>query len=247
MVDTWADSGPGGGIKPGRSTGYLMALKNETNTAEEAEFWALEGTPVSPAPDGDGKHRVAIVNTTGVPRGVDEAKLVVVDHPHGLAVGPDIQGNIRPVSGLVPPLSATDGDGVDVMSLVRDKDDVFWRGRGGDPGPGATAQPHDEIILEFPKPRGAREALLIVNAANTDWPPRFAAAALERAKAMAESGQVDAAYKDWEYAKLKVGLLTGFGRQTGQVIFAGGPLAAGDKAYRMTLDDVCSDKVTLKL
>lgn len=247
MVDTWADPGPGGGIKPGRSTGYLMALKNETNTAEETEFWVLEWTPVSPAPDGDGKYRVAIVNATGVPRGVDEAKLVVVDHPHGLAVGPDIQGNIRAISGLVPPLSATDGGGVDVMSLVRDRDDVFWRGRGEDPGPDPAARPRDEIILEFPKPKGAREALLVVNAANTDWPPRFAAAALERAKARAEGDQVDVVYQDWEYSKLKVGLLTGFGWQTGQVIFAGGPLAAGDMAYRITLGDVCSDKVTLKL
>ena len=247
MVDSWSDPSPGGRVKGGRSTGYLMALKNETNTAEETEFWVLEWTPVSAAPDGDGKYRVPIVNATGVPRGVDEAKLVVVDHPPGLAVGPDVLGNIRAISGLVPPLSATEGDGFDIMSLVRDKDEVFWRGRGADPGPDAPARPRDEIILEFPKPKGAREALLVVNATNTDWPPRFAREALERAKARAKDGQVEPTYKDWEYAKLKVGLLTGFGWQTGQVIFAGGPLPAGDMAYRVTLEDVVGGKVSLKL
>lgn len=247
MVDSWSDPSPGGRVKGGRSTGYLMALKNETNTAEDTEFWALEWTPVSPAPDGDGKYRVPIANATGVPRGVDEAKLVVVDHPPGLAVGPDVLGNIRAISGLVPPLSATEGDGFDIVSLVRDKDEVFWRGRGGDPGPDAPARPRDEIILEFPKPKGAREALLVVNATNTDWPPQFAREALERAKARAKDGQAEPIYKDWEYSKLKVELLTGFGWQTGQVIFAGGPLPAGDMAYRIDLEDVVSDEVSLKL
>ncbi len=247
MLDSGTGPSPGGAVKPGRSTGYLMSLKNETNTAEEKEFWVLEWTPVSPAPDGDGKYRVPIVNATGVPRGVDEAKLVVIDHPHGLAVGPDVLGNIRSISGLVPPLSATEGDGFDIMSLVRDKDDVFWRGRGGDIDTDPGERPRDEIILEFPKPKGAREALLVVNATNTAWPPQFAREALERARARAKDGQVDPVYKDWEYAKLKVELLTGFGWQTGQVIFAGGPLPAGDMAYRITLDDVVGGKVSLKL
>jgi hypothetical protein len=249
MVDSWKDPSPspGGRVKGGRSTGYLMALKNETNVAEETEFWVLEWTPVSPAPDGDGKYRVPIVNATGVPRGVDEAKLVVVDHPPGLTVGPDVEGHIRGISVLVPPLSATEGDGFDIMSLVRDKDDAFWRSRGGDPEAGAPARPRDEIILEFPRPKGAREALLVVNAANTAWPPRFAIEARERDKARAADGQAGPAYKDWEYMKLKVGVLTGFGWQTGQVIFAGGPLPAGDMAYRITLDDVVGDKIRLKL
>jgi hypothetical protein len=249
MVDSWKDPSPspGGRVKGGRSTGYLMALKNETNTAEETDFWALEWTPVSPAPGEDGKYRVPIANATGAPRGVDEAKLVVVDHPPGLKVVPDIQGNIRAISGLVPPLSATEGDGVDVTSLVRDKDEVFWRGRGGDMDTDRGERPRDEIILEFPRPKGAREAVFVVNATNTAWPPQFAREALERAKARAEDGQVELVYKDWEYSKLKVELLTGFGWQTGQVIFAEGPLSAGDMAYRMTLDDVVGGKVSLKL
>jgi len=207
----------------------------------------MEWTPISAAPGEDGKYRVPIVNAAGVPRGVDEAKLVVVDHPAGLGVAPDVQGKIRCFSGLVPPQSATEGDGLDIISLVLDKDDIFWRSRGGDSGVDTAARPRDEIILEFPKPKGAREALLVVNAANTAWPVLFAAEAEASPAGKPPSAEAKPVYQEWEYSKLRVGLLTAFGWQTGQVIFAGGPLPAGDTAYRIVLEDVVADKVSLKL
>jgi len=245
-VDSIAEPSPKRTKLP-RSLKELSALKAGGDTAGEKEFWALEWTSVAVAPGEDGKYRVPIVNATGVPRGVDEAKLVVVDHPPGLGVAPDVQGNIRGISGLVPPAAATDGDGLDIAPLVRDKDDVFWRSRGGDSSAGRGERPRDELILQFPKPKGARGALLVVNVTNTAWPPQFAGEALERAKGQAKDGKVKPAYQDWEYSKLRVGLLTGFGWQTGQVIFAGGPLPAGDMAYRIDLEDVVADEVSLKL
>ena len=247
MVDSWTDPSPGVRVKPRRSAGNLTALNRKGNTAGGTEFWVMEWTPVSAAPGEDGKYRVPIVNAAGVPRGVDEAKLVVVDHPAGLGVAPDVQERIRCFSALVPPQSATEGDGLDIISLVLDKDDVFWRSRGGDSGADTAARPRDEISLEFPRPKGARRAKLVVNATNSAWPVQFAREAEASPSGGARNGEAKPAYQEWEYSKLRVGLLTAFGWQTGQVIFAGGPLPAVDMIYDIDLDDVAADKVCLKL
>jgi hypothetical protein len=245
VVDSWLE--PGGNPRPPRSLDALSSLKNETNTAEETEFWIMEWTPVNVVPGEDGKFRVRLENGSGVPRGVDEAKLVVVDHAPGLVVAPDVRGGMGAFSNPVTPSAATDGDGQDITRLVRDKDGDFWRSPGGDSAADPVTRPRDEITLEFPRPKGARRAKLVVNATNSAWPAEFARQVLATSGEAAPGTKTTPVYQEWEFSKLRVRLLTAFGWQTGQVIFAGGPLPAEDMIYALDLDDVGTDKVWLKI
>ena len=232
---------------PPRSVNALLALKESPNVAEETEFWVMEWTPVDAAPDENGKLRVRLDNLSSVPRGVDEAKLVVVDHPVGVGVAPDSLGIIRAFSGPVAPARAVDRTGGDIAPLVGKKDDIFWRSPGGDSAPVAAANPRDELTFEFRRPAGARKAKLIVNATNTMWRAQFAREVLGRAGGAAPRSGAKPLYREGELTGLGVRLETVFGWQTGQVIFTGGPLPAEDAIYWLDLGDVKGTTVRLKL
>ena len=249
VIDSAIDAAlePSGAPAPPRSVNALLALKEAPNVAEEQEFWIMEWTPVDAAPDENGKSRVRLDNLSGVPRGVDEAKLVAVDHPAGVGVAPDAQGIMRTFSGPVAPATAVDRTGRDIMPLIGAKDDIFWRSPGGDSAPVNAADLRDELSLEFRRPAGARKAKLIVNAANTMWRAQFAREVLGRSGGPAPRSGAKPLYREGELTGLGVRLETVFGWQTGQVIFAGGPLPAEDAVYWLDLGDVKGTTVRLKL
>jgi hypothetical protein len=245
-----------------RSNEALLGMKDASDLAVEKEFWTMEWTPVDAPPGADGKLHVRLDNASGVPRGVDEAKLVVVDHPPGVVIAPDILGAMRAYAGPVVPQSATErmGDGKDrdITELVSSRDGLFWRSPGGDQAAGTAARAHDELTLVFPRPKGARLARLIVGAANSTWRAEFAREVLARAgpvpredraeKAAENKGpRAPSVYKNWEYSTLRVQVLTVLGWQTGQALFAVGPLPAEDMIYNIDLSDVGTDEITLKL
>jgi len=249
VIDSAIDAAlePSGEPAPPRSVNALLALKESPNVAEEQEFWIMEWTPVDAAPDENGKYRVRLDNLSGVPRGVDEAKLVAVDHPAGVGVAPDAQGIMRTFSGPVAPATAVDRTGRDIAPLVGKKDDIFWRSPGGDSAPVAAGNLRDELSLEFRRPAGARKAKLIVNAANTMWRAQFAREVLWRSGGPAPRSGAKPLYREGELTGLAVRLETVFGWQTGQVIFTGGPLPAEDAIYWLDLGDVKGTTVGLKL
>jgi hypothetical protein len=253
------------GEGPGRpSNKAIMGMMDASNVAGEKEFWAMEWTPVEARPGEDGKLRVTLDNASAVPRGVDEAKLVVVDHPPGVAVAPDILGAVRSYAGPVPPESATDKSGADIRELVAARDGNCWRTAGGDPAPGAKGLARDEISLSFPRPKGARHARLIVGVSNTAWRSEFAREVLARtapsppAPPAAPAGKPPKAlrpaefaspsgYRSWEFTTLRVRVMTVLGWQTGQVLLAVGPRPAEDMIYDIDLSDIPGDKVLLQL
>jgi hypothetical protein len=241
---------PSGEPKPRKAIkGLLDSVKppDAAGLAEETELWVMEWTPVDAAPDENGKHRVRLDNGSGVPRGIDEAKLVVVDHPPDVGVAPDVRGIVRTFSSPVVPARAVDRTGRDIMPLVGAKDGVFWRSPGGDSAPDVPADPRDELRFEFPRPAGARKAKLIVNAANTMWRAQFAQEVLGRSGGTAQRSGAKPLYRKGELTGLGVRLETVFGWQTGQVIFTGGPLPAEDAIYWLDLGDVKGTTVRIKL
>jgi len=248
-----------------RSNFAILGMMDASNVAGEKEFWTMEWTPVEARPSEDGRLRVTLDNTSAVPRGVDEAKLVVVDHPAGVAVAPGVLGAVRSYTGPVPPESATDKSGADIRELLAAGDGVFWRTAGGDPAPGEKGLARDEISLSFPRPKGARRARLIAGVSNTAWRSEFAREVLARsappAQAAPQAAPVEksrkalrptefaspSGYKNWEFTTLRVRLFTALGWQTGQVLFAVGPRPAADVIYDIDLSDVPGDKVQIKL
>jgi hypothetical protein len=225
----------------GRPNSAILTLRDSFDTSAEEEFWALEWAPVEARPGEDGKLRVKVDNGSGAPRGIDEAKLVIVDHPPGVTVAPDILGGVRSLAAPAGPETATDGVSGDILDFVSAKDGVFWRSRG-ELDLGAGNPLHDKIELSFPKPKGALKAKLIVSASNSAWRSEFA----REVHAQADPGALTS-YPEREYSKLSVRMMTRSGWQTGQVLFAGGPLPAVDMIYDLDLSDVAADKVQIVL
>ncbi len=232
---------------PRRSKGSHLAAKEPLNVAEGTEFWIMEWAAVAAAPDEQGKIRVRLDNVSAVPRGIDAAKLIVIDHGPAAGVVPDTQGIVRALAGPVAPARAVDRTGRDILPLVAQKDASFWRSPGGDPAPWAAASARDELTLEFPRPAGSRRARLIVNAANTMWPAEFAREVFARGEGAGPGRVAKPAYREEEFIKLGVRLETVFGWQTGQVIFAGGPLPAENISYGLDLGDVKGATVRIRL
>jgi hypothetical protein len=236
MIDSLiesCDSAPAGSGRR-RSNKALLGAKDASNAAQDTEFWTMEWTAVDARPGEDGKLRLRLGNASGVPRGIDEAKLIVVDHPPGVMVAADVLGTVRACPGPVAPDSAAVG-GQDIKELVSVRDGVLWRTAERDAASGQAAPARDEIALSFAKPKGARKAKLIVSASNSSWRVQFAREV------------PPALYQDWEFSKVRVRMLTVFGWQTVQVLFATGPLPASDLIYNLDLSDVGTDKVWLKL
>jgi hypothetical protein len=232
---------PSGERPPRESSKAILGSGKTPPAAEESKFWIMEWKPVDPKPGEDGKIRVRLDNRTGAPRGVDEAKLVAVDHPPGLGVAPDSRDTLRTFAEPVPPASASDGSGRDIAPLLGSRDDDYWRNPWGDQAAGGEARTRDTLALEFPRPARARRAKLVVNAANSAWRAEFAR---EAAAAGAGSAPV---YQESEFVKLRVMLQTVLGWQVGQVFFAAGPLPAETAIYDLDLDDVDGASVRLRL
>jgi hypothetical protein len=236
---------PDGPPRPRRSVKSLLGTWKLPPAAEESEFWTMEWTRIDGLPGEDGMISVGLDNRTGVPRGVDEAKLLVVDHPPGSLVAPDARGVMRAFADPLPPLAAKDGRGDDILPLVQDRDDVFWRGPVPDPSQAGTTVARDQLDIEFPRPAGARRVKLVVDASNSTWRALFARG--PAAPAAAPDAKGKPAYTENEYASLPVLISTVAGWQTGQVIFATGPVPPETVLYDLELGDVAGDSVHVRL
>jgi len=96
---------------------------------------------------------------------VDAISLLAVDHEPGIGVAPDAAGQLHSFAALVPPLAAYDFDGRDALARVCHADDRSWESqlRPRDP-----EELRDGLVMSFPRPRGARAAL-VVTGHNTPW------------------------------------------------------------------------------
>ncbi len=242
----------GGKPKPAKSVACLFPPGGSMRVADEMAFWVTQWTVLGDVTETGGKYEVRIGNGSDVPRGVDEARLIVVDHPAGLVTAPDILGFFHTLSDPGPPSVARDREGRDILPLLAAKDGLFWRTRDEDREPGGKgkitkAKPRDEIVLEFPKPAGARWAKLVVNATNSTWRSEYARRELDAAGGVISGRKKDRFVREAEFAKLRVEIETVSGWQTGQVIFGGGPLSPEDTVYPMDLSDVSGGVLRIRL
>ena len=127
----------------------------------------------------DGRYRLLIANELNEADFVDEVSLVVVDHPAGVRIVPDVLGGLHPIVRFQAAIRATDQNGRDLRSLIASEDDRFWESEKDGRDPENSEDLKDTLIFEFPKPAAAQKATLVANAWTTVWGMQAAKGFLE--------------------------------------------------------------------
>ena len=202
----------------------------------------------------EGRYRLRLANELEETEHVDEIKLAVADLAPGHRAVPDAAGRFHDIAALVPPTTARDEDGHDLREALSRTDGIFW-----EPAYETSPGLRNEIVLEFPKPAGARTVKLVANAWTTLWGSQVAEHILELRGSEADAwlAQVDRMgpeYRDlmnWfattELYLLKLDVETAAGWKSRGTIFGGGPFMAKDKAYVLDIGDVTGDVLRVRL
>jgi hypothetical protein len=117
-------------------------------------------------PDTAGLYRLLVTNEVNETQYTNALELYVVDHRPGSRFEMDEFGRLHAVSAAMPPTSARDQDGRDLVPWLRDVDQLIWEPT---PPADATGSVRQEIVLTFPKPRGATRAKLVARAGTGLW------------------------------------------------------------------------------
>jgi hypothetical protein len=207
----------------------------------------------------NGYYKIMAVNELDETQYIDELKLVVVDHPNGIKVAPDLSGNIHTVTERVLPSHAYDRNGKDIMHQISKNDDIFWQTCVEEKNLENKEDLRDELIIEFPKPKDAQKAKLFVNACNTFWGSH----ALKRYLDL-HGNKVHAWYQEInnmgpaffkmvamhlgeQLYSLKINIKTESGWKSKGIIVGGGPFVSEDKIYPLDISDVPGDTLSLML
>lgn len=207
----------------------------------------------------DGQYRIMVTNEVNETQYTDELKLLVVDHPKGVKVSPDLSGRIHTISQPIVPVQAFDGKGRDLMPYISENDWIFWLTKTEEKNPDIKEDLKDELIFEFPKPRGKEEAKLIVNACTTLWGSQ----AIKRYLDL-YGNKVNEWYDEVnnlgpsyfrmlnvhlreELYSLHVRVETKDGWKSKGLIIGGGPFISEDKVYTLDISDVPGDTLKIKL
>lgn len=223
-------------------------------------FSIMEWTAVEFTPGPDGRDKFLFGNEIGALKSTDELKVVVVDHPGGPTVIPDLEGTMHTVSAPMGPNKAYDRHKRDILPLVAKNDGLFWMSPEDERNPKRQEDLRDELIFEFPKPRGkaAKKAKLIVNATNMMWASHFAGQFLgipgvspvktfDPARTDMSGGRARDWYREEEFYKLRVWVATKTGWQPRQTIYGGGPFVPRDKVCVLDVGDAAGPTLKIKL
>jgi hypothetical protein len=114
----------------------------------------------------DGQYKLRMTNEVNETQMTNMTELMVVDHPAGTRVVPDVQGKLRTVASPQPMVSAQDAEGHDLLPWLRSTDRLIWEPPAA---PDASGSLQGDIVMTFPKPADASQVKLIANAATGLW------------------------------------------------------------------------------
>jgi hypothetical protein len=207
-------------------------------------------------PDSLGLYRLMVTNEVNETQFTNSMRLLVVDHAADGRVEVDEWGRIYDVGTVLPPLDARDQDGHDLLPWLRATDGAIW-----EPMPPAnpTGRIRQEIVLTFPKPRGATGARLIANAATGLWGSHMIREMLELRgdqvrewyAAIDSSSAARDALRRWnvreELYVLKLDVFGASGWETRGILPGGGPFIAEERVIPLDLSGVEGDTLRVRL
>ena len=252
---------------PSESCPFIYSFDGENYVFDAEPYGAAicqnlkraEWCPLEHVKEIDGQYKILIANELEETQYTDEAKIFVIDHPEGTKVAPDAFGRIHTIAKPLSPIRAIDGKGNDIVPIIAKKDNNAWQTPMEKRSPYREEDLRDELIIEFPKPKGVKKAKLYVNACTSLWGSRIAKQFLEL-----HGNKIDEWYDEvnnfgpayqqvmnWffneELYLLRLRIKTDDGWKSKGTIFGGGPFISEDKAYTIDISDVSEDTLKVKL
>jgi hypothetical protein len=204
----------------------------------------------------NGLYRLLVTNEVKETQMTNLMELWVVDHAPGVRVVPDLAGGLHLVSNPIPPASARDQQGRDLLSWLEATDRRIWE-------PLAVADPdggmRDEIVLTFPKPKEATGARLMTNVATGIWGSHMIRAMLQlRGRDVGawyarldRGNHTRDSLLAWDLREelyhLRIDVREPDGWQTRGILPGGGPLIAEDRVIPLDLRRADGDSVRLRV
>ena len=203
-----------------------------------------------------GMYRLLLTNEVDETQFTNLMELWVVDAPADAQIVSDEFGTLHSVMHLQTPVAATDRAGNDLLRWLTATDRLIWEPAAMPASDGAL---RDEITLTFPKPEGARNARLVVNAATGLWGSYMIKKMVElrgrEASAWLESLKPDStelnALHTWiareDIYRLNVDVEEPDGWHTRGSVPPGGPFIAEDRVVSIDTSYVRGDKLRIRL
>jgi hypothetical protein len=207
----------------------------------------------------NGQYKIMITNEVNETQYTDELKLVAIDHAREVKVVPDVLGEIHTIFQPLIPIQAFDGKGRDLMPYICENDWIFWQTRTEEINPEKMEDLRDELIFEFPKPRGENKAKFIVNACTTLWGSQIIKRYLDLYGNKVndwydEVNNLGPAYYRMlnahlreELYSLHIRVETNDGWKSKGLIMGAGPFVSEDRVYTLDISDVPGDTLKIKL
>jgi hypothetical protein len=117
----------------------------------------------------DGQYRIKMMNELNEIQYTNQLKLLVVEHPLGIDVVPDITGQIHTIRSPFAPTCACQLPRTDILHLLKAKGGIFWESAPSEKNFSIIFGRREKLILEFPKPASATRAKLVLRVSNTFW------------------------------------------------------------------------------
>lgn len=223
---------------------------------------ALQRTEWTPLPHlrpVEGAYRLRLANQLDETQHIDEARLVVVDHPAGTAVAADPYGDIHVFAEPVRPSVVRDSRGQDLTGSLQEVDRQAWLSTYEDMDASIRETLRDPVTLAFPKPADARTVRLLVNGATSLWGAQVPRDFLRlRGRGLQEwydelqaSGPALEELVDW-YAReglyvLPIEVWTPAGWEERGALYGSGPFVYKSTAYALDVSDVPGDTLRVRL
>ncbi len=204
------------------------------------------------------EYRLRLTNEVDETQYTDEFKLLVVDHPPGVEVIPDANGNLYTVNDPQKPLDVRDIRGRDLNHWISEKDLLFWESDLLAKDPDNPSDLRDTLILTFPKPIAINPAKLVVNISNTLWASQMLKRVTElRGKQLRQwyeelktptaQEQSKAWHQREEVFRLQVRVWANNAWVTRGEIIGGGPFVTEDRIIPLDLEGIKGDSVRILL
>ena len=203
-----------------------------------------------------GAYRLLVTNEVNETQMTNLFSLWVVDHEPGLRVVPDEWGGLHTLRPPVPPATAVDRTGRDLLPWLSADDRRIWEPLPVADSAGAL---RDEIVLTFPRPAGATRVKLISRTGTALWGSHMIRAMLELRGTAVDDwyAQIDAdslradSVRTWAVREELYGLLVEVEEPDGWrvrgIVPGSGPFLAAERVVPLDLGRVKGDSLRIRL